>query len=103
MAQITFITPGGEAVLVSAHAGSLMEAAVANAVDGIDADCGGVCSCATCHIHVAPEWLEAVGPASAIERTMLELEDQTNARSRLSCQVQVSPALDGCVVHVVGR
>jgi 2Fe-2S ferredoxin len=103
MAKITFIVPSGDTVVVEAFSGSLMEVAVANAVEGIDAECGGVCSCATCHIHILPEWSAAAGEASAIESAMLELEDEAKEMSRLSCQVLVTEALDGCVARVVGR
>ncbi len=103
MAKITFITPSGEVRAVERTDGSLMEAAVQNEVDGIDADCGGVCSCATCHVHVEPEWTNRVGPASPMEMALLELQDNANERSRLACQVRISEALDGLVVRVVGR
>ena len=103
MPKITFITPDGASVTVEATEGSLMQAAVRNGVDGIDADCGGVCSCATCHVQVPPEWIERVGPAGPVEQTLLELEDKANERSRLACQIKISQALDGLVVNVVGR
>ena len=103
MARITFITPAGKSILVERSAGSLMEAAVQNGIEGSDGDCGGVCSCATCHIHIPPEWMERVGPASPLERALLELQDEGNEHSRLACQVRTSEALDGLVVRVVGR
>ena len=83
--------------------GSLMQAAVKNGVDGIDADCGGVCSCATCHVKVRPEWLDRVGPAGTTEQTLLELEDKATPHSRLACQIKITDRLDGLVVDVVGR
>lgn len=103
MARIVFRTPGGTVVPVEAADGSLMQAAVRNGVDGIDADCGGVCSCATCHVHVAPEWMERVGPPGPVEKTLLELEDKAHERSRLACQIRISDQLDGLAVDVVGR
>jgi 2Fe-2S ferredoxin len=103
MATITFITPGGDSVKVEKNEGSLMEAAVRNGVDGIDADCGGVCSCATCHVHVMPDWMDRVGPAGSAEQALLELEDKANDRSRLACQIKLRDELDGLVVSVVGR
>ncbi|MBC6428881.1 MAG: 2Fe-2S iron-sulfur cluster binding domain-containing protein [Cellvibrionales bacterium] len=101
MAQITFITPSGEEVTVTAQSGSVMQAAVTNMVEGIDGDCGGVCSCATCHVHVDPAWLDKVGAAGDIEKEMLELEDGSSDHSRLSCQIEVSDELDGLVLRVV--
>jgi len=101
MAKITFIEPGGEKVVVSAESGSLMEAAVDAGVDGIHGDCGGVCSCATCHVHIQQEWRERVGPASETEREILDLEDGATEASRLSCQIEVSESLDRLVVEVV--
>lgn len=103
MTNIRFITPSGETRMVEREDGSLMEAAVQNGVDGIDADCGGVCSCATCHIHVEPEWAERVGPPGTMEQNLLELQDGANERSRLACQVKINNTLDGLTVRVVGR
>ncbi|BAM04243.1 2Fe-2S iron-sulfur cluster-binding protein [Phycisphaera mikurensis] len=103
MPQVTYITPAGETRVVENAEGTLMSAAVANQVEGIDGDCGGVCSCATCHVHVDPAWQEKVGPATAAEEGMLELEDEATEASRLGCQVTLTPELDGLVVRVVGR
>jgi len=80
-----------------------MSVAVANQVEGIGGDCGGVCSCATCHVHIDREWMDKVGPATVSEEGMLELEDQANECSRLGCQVELTPELDGLVVKVVGQ
>ena len=63
MATITFITPLGQQVVAQADDGTVMETAVDHGVDGIDADCGGMCSCATCHVHVDPQWIAITGPA----------------------------------------
>jgi 2Fe-2S ferredoxin len=103
MARITFITPVGQSAEIEATDGSLMEAATRNGVAGIDGDCGGVCSCATCHVHVAPEWMEKVGCAGDLEKSLLELQDGASERSRLACQIKVRPELDGLIVNVVGR
>lgn len=103
MARITFVTPEGKVVVVEASGGSLMTAAVQNQVKGIDGECGGVCSCATCHVHVDPAWVDRVGPAGEIEAAMLELDDNVNSTSRLGCQVPIRPELDGLTVRVVGR
>lgn len=100
MAKITFITQENETITVEGNSGSLMELAVNNNVRGIDGDCGGVCSCATCHVHVSPEHMETVGSPSEIENDMLELDDNVSEYSRLSCQIQLSEALDGLVLKV---
>jgi 2Fe-2S ferredoxin len=102
MAKITFITIDDEQVTLEANSGSLMELAVENSINGIDGDCGGVCSCATCHIQVAPENMLQVGEASEIEKDMLELDDNANEYSRLCCQIEVSDNLDGVTLQVVG-
>jgi 2Fe-2S ferredoxin len=103
VARITYVTPDGEVVIVEAAQGSLMTAAVQNQVKGIDGECGGVCSCGTCHVHVDPEWLERVGPPNDTEVEMLELDDHMTPASRLGCQVPIRPELDGLKVRVVGR
>lgn len=83
--------------------GNLMEAAVREGVEGIFGDCGGVCSCATCHVQIDPAWMDRVGPASEAERDILDLEDGANERSRLCCQIEASNELDGLIVQVVGE
>ncbi|WP_298531580.1 2Fe-2S iron-sulfur cluster-binding protein [uncultured Algibacter sp.] len=100
MAKITFITSDNETITVEGNSGSVMELAVKNNVKGIDGDCGGVCSCATCHVHVEPEFTSKTGEASELESDMLEFDDLTNEYSRLSCQLQVSDDLDGVVFKV---
>ncbi|MDN5212427.1 2Fe-2S iron-sulfur cluster-binding protein [Fulvivirgaceae bacterium BMA12] len=100
MAKITFITRNGEKITVEGNDGSLMELAKQNNIKGIDGDCGGVCSCATCHVHVDPAYFEKTGTASEIENDMLELDDNVGEYSRLSCQIPVSDALDGLVLQV---
>ena len=100
MAKITFITSNDEKITVEATAGSVMELAVNNNIQGIDGDCGGVCSCATCHVFVAPEDVDKVGLASEIETDMLELADDANEYSRLCCQISVSDAIDNVVFTV---
>ena len=103
MSKITYITPAGETIVVEEDQGTLMSAAVKNQVEGIDGDCGGVRSCATCHIHVDPDWFAKVGPANAGEEGMLELENKVSETSRLGCQIKITPELDGLIVRVVGR
>ncbi|NJB35233.1 2Fe-2S iron-sulfur cluster-binding protein [Croceivirga sp. JEA036] len=100
MAKITYITKGGESLVYEANSGSLMELAVKNKVPGIDGDCGGVCSCATCHVHVAPAYYEKLEAPSEIEADMLEFDDNVNEYSRLCCQIPVTDAIDGITVEV---
>ena len=100
MAKVTFITQENEQITVEADSGSVMELAVENGISGIDGDCGGVCSCATCHVHVAPEHQNKVGLASEIEQDMLELDDNANEFSRLCCQIEISDDIDGVVLTV---
>lgn len=100
MARIIYISHDGESRTIEVETGrNLMESAVAAGVPGIDGDCGGVCACATCHVHVAPEWLDAVGEADVMELEMLELTDEVKPNSRLACQIVASDLLDGLVVH----
>ena len=101
MAKITFIEFNGTPHEVEATNGmSVMESAVKNMVPGIDADCGGACACATCHVYVEPEWLEAVGERNEMEEDMLDFAFDVRDNSRLSCQIKVSDTLDGLVVKV---
>ena len=100
MAKITFITSDNESIVLEASSGSIMELAVQNDVKGIDGDCGGVCSCATCHVHVAPEFMEIVGQPGEIEMDMLELNDHVSEFSRLGCQIPIREELDGLILTV---
>ncbi|MGJ8739137.1 2Fe-2S iron-sulfur cluster-binding protein [Zobellia laminariae] len=100
MAKITFITSDEETITLEGTSGSVMALAVDNGVPGIDGDCGGVCSCATCHVHVAPEDMEKTGSASEIETDMLELDDNADEYSRLCCQIDITDAIDGVVLKV---
>lgn len=101
MSKVTFIQEDGKEVVVEEAEGSLMEVAIDNGIEGIDADCGGVGSCATCHVRVKREWMEKVGKAEEFEQDMLDLEDNANECSRLSCQVEITDDHDGLVVEVV--
>ena len=79
---------------------SVMEGAIQNGVTGILAICGGSCACSTCHVYIDPAWAERAGAAADIEDSTLELAYDRKPSSRLSCQIEVSDALDGLVVHV---
>ncbi len=100
MANITFLTSDNEKIVLEGNSGNVMQLAVNNGVKGIDGDCGGVCSCATCHVFVAKKDIEKVGKASSIEVDMLELADDANEFSRLCCQIEISDALDGVELTV---
>ncbi|MBK1875268.1 2Fe-2S iron-sulfur cluster-binding protein [Pelagicoccus mobilis] len=100
MAKVTFITEDGNSHLIEDAEGSLMDIAVDNGIEGIEGDCGGVGSCATCHVRVKQEWMEKVGKAEELEQDILEFEDGTCSRSRLCCQIDVDEDLDGLVVEV---
>ncbi len=101
MPTITFITPDGEKVVVENAIGTLMETATEHEVDGIEAACGGVCACATCHVKVDPAWVKKLPEMQDDEKDMLELEDDADeVRSRLSCQVEITDDLDGLIVEV---
>ena len=98
---IAFRTAGGETFRVSGPRGaSVMETAVRNDVPGIEAECGGACACATCHVY-APE--AAGPPADAYERDMLDFTaDERRPNSRLSCQIELEPSLEGAVFELPG-
>ena len=101
MAKITFIQHNGTEQTVDGLPGmSVMETAVKNMVAGIDADCGGACSCATCMVYVSPEWSERLPAQSSDEKAMLEFSPHVAATSRLSCQIKVADELDGLRVKV---
>lgn len=104
MAKITYIQPDGSArTCVNFEGMTLMHLAVGNLIDGIDALCGGMRQCGTCHCYIDEAWTERVGPPSEGEVAMLEaLADSVEVRptSRLSCQIQLGEELDGLVVHV---
>ena len=101
MVKIKFIEHSGQEHAVEANTGaSVMIAAVSNGVPGIDADCGGACSCATCHVYVDQEWLERTGEINPTEEAMLSISTARKENSRLSCQIQVTEDLDGLVVSM---
>ena len=97
---VHFVAPDGRRHALAAAVGkSLMRAAVDAEIDGIKADCGGVMSCATCHVYVDREWIDRLPAPSADEDAMLEMTAAPRApTSRLSCQIALAPALDGLTV-----
>ena len=101
MAKIRYIEHDGTEHTVEVKTGlSVMEGAIRNNVPGIDADCGGACACATCHVYVDEAWREATGSPSAMEESMLDFAEEVEPNSRLSCQIRVSDALDGLIVRL---
>jgi 2Fe-2S ferredoxin len=101
MAKIIFEEPGGNEHAVDIADGlSIMEGAVKDMVVGIDADCGGACSCATCMVYVSEEWRDRLPAKDSTEEAMLEFCPHVDETSRLSCQIKVTGALDGLRLKV---
>ena len=101
MPKITYIEHTGKEHVVEVPSGwSVMEGAVKNLIPGIDADCGGACACATCHVHVDSQWAGKLPPKQDMEETMLDFAQELEPTSRLSCQIKVTPELDGLVVRM---
>jgi len=103
MPKVTIITEDGKSHVIENAVGTLMEAAVDNEIEGIDADCGGVCSCATCHVKISEKWRERVGPPGEAEQETMDFVDNVDESSRLSCQIELTKELDGLVAHVPSK
>jgi len=104
MPKITFVDFAGTARTVEAEAGAtVMETAIKHGIPGIDAECGGACACATCHVHVDEAWYAKTGEPSLAEEDMLDFAFDVRATSRLSCQIKVTEEMDGLVVHTPER
>ena len=102
MAKITYIEHNGtEHVVDVANGLTVMEGARDNNIPGIEADCGGACACSTCHVYVHADWTGKLPAKDAMEEDMLDFAwEPDTARSRLTCQLKVSDALDGLIVHM---
>lgn len=101
MYRVTFIDADGLAKELTANEGqSVMSVAVANGIDQILAECGGSCACGTCHCYVDETWTEKLPAADDSEQGMIECLMNPTTRSRLTCQLKMSAALDGLVVHL---
>jgi 2Fe-2S ferredoxin len=101
MAKITYIENDGAEHTVDVKTGlSVMEGAIKNNIPGIDADCGGACACATCHVYVDAAWAGKTGEKSAMEESMLDFAENVEPSSRLSCQIKVTDDLDGLIVRM---
>ena len=105
MARITYVEANGTEHVVEVPNGlTVMEGARDNDVPGIEADCGGACACSTCHVYVAPDWVGRLPPKDEMEADMLDFAWQPDpVRSRLTCQIRVSDAIDGLVVQIPER
>jgi 2Fe-2S ferredoxin len=104
MPKITFITADGQTFETEGETGAtVMETAIMNGVPGIVAECGGACTCATCHAYVDDAWKDLVGPPSMMEEDMLDFAFEVKPTSRLSCQIKVRDALDGLIMRVPSR
>jgi len=101
MPKITYVEFSGTEHAIEVKTGlTVMEGAVKHNVPGIDADCGGACACATCHVYVDAAWTDKVGSPSAMEESMLDFAENVEPNSRLSCQIKVTEALDGLIVRM---
>ena len=104
MANITYIDPDGTVRTVDGELGStVMETAIKNNVPGIEAECGGACACATCHVYVDDAWRVTVGDPSPMEEDMLDFGYDVKPNSRLSCQIKVTDELEGLVLRIPER
>ncbi|MGN6516833.1 MAG: 2Fe-2S iron-sulfur cluster-binding protein [Rhizomicrobium sp.] len=100
MVHITYVDHENTSRTVDVPEGlSVMEGALRYHIPGIEGDCGGACACATCHVYVEPEWLARLAPPSQLETNMLKMAVGPNAQSRLSCQIAVTPSLEGLTVR----
>ena len=101
MAKISFVDHNGETRTIDVENGAtVMEAAIRNAVPGIEAECGGACACATCHVYVDEAWREKVGAPSPMEEDMLDFAFEVKPNSRLSCQITMREELAGLIVRM---
>jgi ferredoxin, 2Fe-2S len=104
MPKITYIDTDGTSRTIEAEIGStVMETAIKQGVPGIEAECGGACACATCHVYVEEAWLPIVGQPSPMEEDMLDFGYDVRSNSRLSCQIKVTPEIDGLIVRTPER
>ncbi|TDG13601.1 (2Fe-2S)-binding protein [Seongchinamella unica] len=101
MPRITLVEFNGTGHTIDAESGkTLMLNAIENGIPGIDADCGGACACGTCHVFLDPQWLAAAGESNPLEDAMLAMRPDREGRSRLSCQIEVTDAMEGMVVRM---
>ena len=104
MPKITYIEHNGKTHVVEVpNQLTIMEGAIQNNIPGIDADCGGSCACATCHVYVDEKWLDKLSKKEDAEQDMLDMAFEPNKFSRLSCQLTVTDELDGMVVKMPSK
>ena len=104
MPKITYIEYNGKTHIQKVPNGlNVMEGAVQNNIPGIDADCGGSCACATCHVYVDEKWFDKIIKKESAEEDMLDMAFEPNKFSRLSCQIPVDDSLDGLVVKMPSK
>ena len=104
MPKITYIEHNGKShTLEVANGLTVMEGAIQNNIPGIDADCGGSCACATCHVYVDKKWFNKLPNKESAEEDMLDMAFEPKSSSRLSCQLTVSNELDGLVVNMPSK
>ena len=101
MPRIKYLEHDGTVHEIDVRVGSsVMEGAIRNGVPGIEAECGGVCSCATCHVFIDADWTDVVGPPNEMEAAMLDFAPGVQPNSRLSCQIEVTDAIEGLIVRM---
>ena len=104
MAKITYIDSTGTARTIDAEVGAtVMETAIKNDVPGIEAECGGACACATCHVYVDAAWRAKAGKPENMEEDMLDFAFDVREESRLTCQIKVTDALDGLILRIPAK
>jgi len=104
MPRVNYVEHNGKRHTIEVPVGfSVMEGAVNNNIPGIDGDCGGACACATCHVYVDPKWADALPRPTELESDMLGFANEPDERSRLSCQIKMTPELDGLTVYLPVR
>ena len=104
MAKITYIEHSGKSHTIDVPNGlTVMEGAIQNNIPGIDADCGGGCACATCHVYVDEKWFNKLPKKEIAEEDMLDMANEPNKFSRLTCQITITDELDGLVVKMPSK
>jgi len=104
MPKITYIEHNGKSHTIEVPKDlTVMEGAIQNTIPGIDADCGGACACATCHVYVNEKWIDKLPAKTNTEQDMLDMAFEPNKQSRLSCQIVVNEDLDGLVVKMPSK
>ena len=101
MSKVIYITPNGERIEVEVENGySIMEGAINNNIDGIVAECGGACACATCHSYIDDNWLSRLPEMDDMEDSMLDAAYERQSTSRLTCQIEMNDDLDGLIIYI---